>query len=263
MENSTSSLPITFVDILGKGPPYAIGNIVGHIVAQRMHKAENGHFHVPTYLCIMGAIAGFAAQMGLREELIHKQKKTERDVFNCYETVNGHYYYGGAALGALLTDTPKSVFQIIGAALQTIAGSAAITTEMAAKAVRAVASEADQDYGLTLDVSMNYQPHLKPLEALKIFWNQAYAELYTMSDLSGKVTSSGWSSEIAASIYHFILLAQSILPPPDIVFEIVMRSAISMGRINPDIIIRHIKDNRLEWSKLGRPNEKMDYPVYR
>ena len=129
--------------------------------------------------------------------------------------------------------------------------------------VRTVVAEPDSEYGLILNVPENHKPHLKPLDALKIFWNQAYAELFTMSELSRKVNGTQWAHELARCIHKFIVQAKPILPPINVTFELIMRPAIAMGRVNPEIIIQHIKDNKLEWGQFGRPGEKLDYPIYR
>jgi hypothetical protein len=251
------------IDFLGGGPPYPLGSIVGNAVAQRIATVGKGRLHVETFLCSMGAIAGFAAQMGLREELIGKQKKSEKDVFTLQKTPGGSVYFGGASLQALLTSSTHSVFYVIAGAIQQVAGTDSASGEMAKSVVRSVLAETDAEYGLSLNVAEYHLPHLKPIEALKIFWSQAYAELSTMSELSGKVSGIQWAYEIAACISKFITTAKAILPPSTDVFELVLRPAIAMGRLNPEIIVKHIKDNKLEWNQLGRPNEKLDYPIYR
>ena len=87
-----------------------------------MARAVKTGLHVETFLCVMGALAGFAAQMGMREEFIGKQKKSEQDIFKIFKTANNFLYYGGPNLGALLTDTPHSIFKLSGTLYNKLGG---------------------------------------------------------------------------------------------------------------------------------------------
>src|SRR6267154_2552522 len=63
--------------------------------------AQNGRLQVETLFCAVGALAGFAAQYGLRER-IASGKAQEADVFVIAQAPNGARYFFGDSLNAVL-----------------------------------------------------------------------------------------------------------------------------------------------------------------
>src|SRR5947207_869463 len=78
--------------------------------------ARNDRLHVGTLFCALGALAGFAAQYGLRERIASGKAK-ETDVFVIAQAPNGERYFFGDGLNAVLvpqTLESTSVWSVLG-----------------------------------------------------------------------------------------------------------------------------------------------------
>jgi hypothetical protein len=81
-----------------------------------------------------------------------------------------------------------------------------------------------------LTVPLNHQPNDSPLDAVRKHWDFTQKLLMAM-----EADPQLWSWEIALVAQDLILLGKDVISP-SIAAQIVMESAISMSKIDPDLI---------------------------
>jgi len=196
------------------------------------YKGEKG-VHIESALSALGALSGFALQQGIREELIKKQGKPENKMFTIIKTKNGDKYYFGSIFDQPLYDTRKgkiSVWAIIaGGAQKAGASSLPNINNLAKLNTQAVGSK---NYG-KLNISKKHQPKHHPIEAIKIHWG------LTEKLLKAKGGNPlMWSWEIALVAQDLIILGKQAIQP-SLAAQIVMEPAISMSKIDPNLIFKN------------------------
>lgn len=193
------------------------------------YKDEEG-VHIESALSALGALSGFALQQGIRKVFIEERGNAEDQVFNVIETKNGQKYYFGSIFDQPLYDTRKdqiSVWTLVGGAAQKAGATSLPDINAMAKANAAAIGTAR--YG-KLTVPLNHQPIDSPLDAIRKHWG------FTQKLLRAKEAEPQfWSWEIALVAQDLILLGNNVIPL-EIAAQIVMESAISMSKINPQLI---------------------------
>lgn len=193
------------------------------------YKDQKG-VHVESVLSALGALSGFSLQQGIREELILNKGRPEKEVFTIIKTKNGDKYYFGNIFDQPLFDTrpgQMSVWAIVAGGAQE-AGASSLPDINALAKINAEAV-GESDYG-ALTVSSNHQPKDHPLLSISKHWE------FTEKILRAKgVEPLAWSWEIALVAQDIIVLGKDAVDPT-LAAQIVMEPAISMSKIDPELI---------------------------
>jgi len=195
------------------------------------YKDQRG-IHLESVLSAVGALSGFSLQQGIREELILNRGQPENEVFTIVKTKNGGKYYFGSVFDQPLFDTRSGQFSVwaivAGGAQDAGASNLPDINALAKSNAEAVGGG---DYGV-LSVSANHQPKDQPLSAIRKHWE------FTENILRAKgVDPLAWSWEIALVAQDIIILGKDAVDPT-LAAQIVMESAISMAKIDPDLVIQ-------------------------
>ena len=129
-------------------------------------KNENG-VNVDVALRVLSALAGFSCQMAIREEIIHKEKASEKDALMTVKTKDGVTYYMGRLLNRPLAEDKYSVWGLISGAVQEAGGKIPDLQEAAEYGAKTIGSEnfgkpRVEEKHLVGDTSQNYVQGLWP-----------------------------------------------------------------------------------------------------
>lgn len=195
------------------------------------YKSEKG-VHIESVLSALGALSGYALQQGIRQELISNRGMPENKVFAIVQTKDGGTYYFGEIFDQPLFNTKPgqvSIFAIVAGAAQKAGAKKLPDINLLAK--HNAETVGDPDYG-TLTLPKNHQPIDHPIEAIKKHWQ------ITEKLLKAKGTEPlMWSWEIATVAADIIILGKQAIPP-EIAVQLVMEPAISMSKINPNLVTK-------------------------
>lgn len=186
--------------------------------------------HVETALTAMGAVTGFAAQMGIREGLVKTGKVEEKKAFVVVGTKDGGTYYFGDLLNQNITE-PKngndSILSIISARAQKLgAKKLPDTGEIYKRNAGALGSEKFS----VPDVPAEHMPHFSAQALLWRYWNpiRAILILHTKDPLK-------WPLYLARTSADLMDMAKSSLDPA-ISSQLVMDAAIPMSKVDPRLV---------------------------
>jgi hypothetical protein len=184
--------------------------------------------HAPTALAALGALAGFSAQMSLREGLIRPGRLTENQVFpTVFLTKNGDRYPVSDYLNGILFENSRS---IVGGILQTAELCGAMKfpdiKEMIENAINTVGT----DKFCVPRVPPEHFPRKPVIELLDKFWNPVRNLLFI------SVTSPlEWPFVISFVISKFIVLSRTAIGP-ELAAKIAVEAVVPTSRIDPDRI---------------------------
>jgi len=183
--------------------------------------------HIETALSTLGALAGFATQMGLRQALIDTGKAREDEVFVIVEALNGDlYYFGEFANQPLLSteDNRLSVWALVAGGAQT--AGATVLPDLH-QIVTAAADQCGTDQFFIPDLPTAHMPKVMPLTGLRDTW----PGFRTLLD-ERHADPLHWGLLFAQAAQNLIIQGKDVLEP-QISAKIVMESAIRMAKISP------------------------------
>jgi hypothetical protein len=195
--------------------------------------------HVETLMTVVGALAGFAAQHAVWEQLRTAGKPLAKDAFGVATASGEKFYFGDLLNGYLIPE---------GARDWTLWGFAA------AAAVEAGLPEADlpdyadmfrhvtstigtADFGIPRSPP-EHRPHILPRAALGMFWPRTVFILLRTDgpgpDPKG-VAPEHWTAILALVAHQYILMSKDVLDP-GLCLRMLMESAIAMSKIDRETI---------------------------
>ncbi len=182
---------------------------------------------VETALALVGALAGFSAQMGIRETLVATGKVSEDKAFVVIEAKNGEKYYFGDLLNEVLFEHKPgnfSVYAFVGGAAQK-AGASQLPNlqDIAAHVARTIGTS---EFGI-LRVPPEHVPKNNPLVLLQRFWEGTRSFLVLNSQ-----PPTHWPFTLGLAAQKLILMAKDTINPA-LASNIVMEAAIAMAKIDP------------------------------
>lgn len=183
--------------------------------------------HVETLLSILGALAGFGCQMGIRETLIKTGKAQENDLFSTVTTKEGQKFYYGDFLNEPIFSTKSGRISVWSLA----AGAAQSLGAKDLPDVNAIAKYYTENLGdpsfFTPQLPQQHMPRILPAESLG-YWpsTRNLQILYQVEPLHW-----GWTYAIAAQ--KLIIQAKDILDPA-LAARIVMEAAVPMSKFDPE-----------------------------
>jgi hypothetical protein len=192
---------------------------------------------VETALALIGALAGFSAQMAIRESLVVTGKVPEDKAFVVVETKNGEKYYFGDALNEFLFEHKPgnfSVYAFVGGAAQK-AGASQLPSlqEIAAHVARTIGTE---KFGI-LRLPADNAPKMDPIALLQRFWDGTRNFL-----VLNRQPPMTWPFSLGLTAQKLILMAKDTIDPA-LASKIVMEAAIAMAKVDPTKIrTAYLKD---------------------
>lgn len=196
--------------------------------------------HVETLMTAVGALAGFAVQNAVWDQLHKAGKPLPKDSFGVATTASGERFYFGDLLNGYLIPEGARDWPVWGF--------------VAAAAVEAGLREADlpdyadmfryvtetigtKDFGIPR-VPEDHRPHLMPKAALEMFWPRAKFILERTDgpgpDPKG-VDAGHWPAVIGLVARQFILMTKGVLDP-GLSLRLLMESAIAMSKVDPETV---------------------------
>jgi hypothetical protein len=188
---------------------------------------EAGGLHVETVLTTLGALAGFATQMAIREDFIKSGKISADKAFNVVTTKDGSIYYFGDLLNEGLVATGKgtySVWTFVGGAAQQLgAKTLPDLKELFGHVSRSLGSK---NFGVPRLPPQN-MPHQLPFELLNKFWN-AVRNYLAMS-----VSCPGHWPFVLGHATQLAIIRTTKMIDPGIAARVAMEAAVPMSKVDP------------------------------
>ena len=215
-------------NIAGTGKQYDSAAIAGKILELVLGEtAEPDGIHVETVLTALGALAGFAAQMAIREDFIKSGKVSAEKAFKVVTTKDGATYYFGDVLNEGLVATRQgslSVWSLVGGAAQHLgAKSLPDLKDLFAHVSRTVGGSS---FGVPR-LPAEHMPRQLPFELLDKFWNPVRNFMATSVSAPGY-----WPLVLSYAAQIAIKRAQGLVEP-EVSARIVMEAAVPMSKVDP------------------------------
>lgn len=183
--------------------------------------------HIETMLSILGTLAGFGCQMGIRQAFIKSGKATEEDLFVVVETNNGEKYYYGEFLNEPIFSTDEgriSVWSLVGGAAQSL--SATTLPDISEIAAYYAENVGDEKFFIP-QLPANHMPLISPVDSL-CFW-----EPVQTTQILHSVDPIHWGWNCALVAQRLIIQGEDIIDP-GLAAKIVMEAAVPMSKYDPE-----------------------------
>jgi hypothetical protein len=217
--------------IAGTGAKYDSGQVAGKILDLVLGEtAEPEGIHVETVLTALGALAGFSAQMAIREDFVKSGKISAEKAFNVVTTADGSTWYFGDVLNEGLVSTRQgslAVWSLVGGAAQQLgAKDLPDLKDIFAHVSRTVGGT---DFGVPR-LPPEHMPQQPPFELLEKFWNPVRNFMATSVG-----SPSHWPLVLGYAAQLAIKRAKGLVDP-GMAARIVMEAAIPMSKVDPQRI---------------------------
>jgi hypothetical protein len=183
--------------------------------------------NIETALTALGALAGFSAQMAIREYFIKAGKITEEKAFATVKTKDGSTYFFGDLLNEPLISTQKGQFSIwnfvAGAAQSLGAKELPDLNEIFSHVANTVGTD---KFGVPR-LLPRHMPHAPPFELLNKFWNPIRNHLAINTDTPGS-----WPYVLGQATQILMIQAKGVIDPA-LAAKVVMESVIPMSKCDP------------------------------
>ena len=180
-----------------------------------------------TALTTLGALAGFSAQMAIRENLIKTGKMPEEKAFVVAKTNSGETYYFGDLLNEILFSNKPDIVSISGMVGGAAQQSGAKTLPDIGDIARHVAGTVGGDAFGVPRLPPHHMPRNPPIELLDRFWNPMRNFLVVNVH-----SPTQWPLVIALAAQKVIVMAKDTLDPA-LAAQIVMESIIPLASVDP------------------------------
>ncbi len=214
--------------IPGTNKPYDANKVSDDLVVMLFAELrDSSGVHVETALATLGALAGFAGQMAIREAFVKTGTMPENKAFAVVKTKNGETYYFGDLLNEILFENKPGNFSIYslvaGAAQQSGAKELPEIKDIAGYGARTVGSDA---FGIPR-LPPEHMPSEPPIELLDKFWNPVRNFLVTNVQ-----SPPQWPLVLALAAQKVIVMSKGTIDPA-LAAKIVMEVAIPMAKVDP------------------------------
>jgi hypothetical protein len=188
---------------------------------------DSSGVHVETALATLGALAGFSAQMAIREALIKTGKIAEDKAFVVARTKSGETYYFGDLLSEILFSNKPGIVSISGMVGGAAHQSGAKALPDIGDIVRHVAGTVGSDAFGVPRLPSHHMPIIPPIELLDRFWNPVRNFLVVNVH-----SPTQWPLVIAFAAQKVIVMAKDTLDPATAT-KIVMETTIPLASVDP------------------------------
>ncbi len=197
----------------------------GKDVATKLFAAMSGDkgIHLESLLCALGAIAGYACQVSVREQFMHQQGKSEKEVFIVVDNQqDGRNYFFGDLLNKPLAESKYSVWSLSSGASQKLGLRQLIDLHDIFRHVTETLGQTS--FGVPR-VPEKHKAKELPISYVKFLWPQLFplAKRYSQAP-------SDWPILFGVAVQE-ILFASKGLIDPSLALQIIMESAVPMSKI--------------------------------
>lgn len=197
----------------------------GKEVAAKLFSAMSSEkgIHLESLLCALGAIAGYACQISVREEFVHQQGRLEKDVFIVVNSKqNGVSYFFGDLLNKPLAESKYSVWSLSSGASQKLGLQRLIDLHDIFRHVTDTLGQSS--FGVPRIPAVHKAKEL-PISYVQYLWPQLFPLAQRYSKKPGD-----WPVLFGVAVQE-ILFASKGLIDPELALQIVMESAVPMSKI--------------------------------
>lgn len=197
----------------------------GKEIASKLFMAmstEKG-IHLESLLSALGALAGYACQVSVREDFVVRQGRAENDVFILvHSKQNSDTYYFGDLLNRPLAESRYSVWSLASGATQKLGLQELIDLHDIFKHVTATLGTVD--FGVPR-IADEHKAKEIPLNYVSFLWPQLFPLAQSFCP-----NPTDWPITFGVAIQE-ILFASKDLIAPNLALTIVMESAVPMSKI--------------------------------
>ena len=186
--------------------------------------------HIETALTTLGALAGFSAQMGVRETAIKSGEVTEKQVFIIIETKTKETFYLGEPINEMLfapREGNLSIWSLVGGAAQRLGTKELMDMTQLVQHVSATLGS--EKFGVPR-LPLHHMPQQKPIRLLNKFWNPIRNHLVLNAQ-----TPLEWPLILGLAAQKLILLGKDEIDP-GLASKIVMESVVPMAKVDPKTV---------------------------
>jgi hypothetical protein len=188
---------------------------------------DSSGVHIETVLATLGALAGFAGQMAIREALIKTGQLPPEKAFVVARASSGETYYFGEMLSDILYSNKPGIVSLSGMVGGAAQQAGARTLPNIADIARHVAGTvAAGGFGIPR-LPSHHMPRIAPLELLDRFWNPIRNFLVVNVH-----SPPQWPLVIGLAAQKVIIMAKDQLDPA-LATQIVMEAAIPLASVDP------------------------------
>lgn len=179
--------------------------------------------HIESFLCALGALAGYSCQASLRRELIEIKGLSEKQVFVIVEGKDGNKYYFGDTINQPLVENQFSVWSLAAGAVQHMGINVIIDLREIFEHVSKTTGS--HNYGIPR-IPDGHKPGDTPYNFIKILWPilLPVAEQYCASP-------GEWPIMFGMAVQEGIIFGKDAIDPL-FALSIVMESAIPMAKVD-------------------------------
>jgi len=213
----------------GTHKPYDAQKVSGDIIDMVFSELADakGRFHPPTALTAFAALAGFSAQMVIRETLVKLGTLSETQTFMLFEGKNGDRHDLSDIFDLMVTDKKPgnaSIYNMVIIPAQKVG--AQDLPDIEDILIHVGRTAGGDKFGIPR-VPPEYQPQASPIELLDKFWNPI--RNYMVLNVDSPVS---WP--VVLSLAGQRAIARKEMADPAMAAKLFMEVAIPMSRINPD-----------------------------
>ncbi len=187
--------------------------------------------HIETALTALGAMAGFAVQMGLREGPVATGKVSEEDTFVVVDTKDGRRFYTGDLIKEGLLSPRAGQHSVWGFAASTADNMGKQLPDISEIFARSAATLGSAKFGVP-NLPKKHRPHVKAEVLLNKYWNVIRNSL-----VIERQRPLFWPFAIGLASRQLIQAGKDVIDP-SLAARIVMEAAVPMSKLDPETVYR-------------------------
>ncbi len=179
--------------------------------------------HIESYLTALGALAGYACQMSVRETTRARGLTTEENhLLVATDGPDGKRYFFGDALNKPLAEGPYSIWALAAGGAQKMGGKLPDIGEIFQHVSSTVGS---REFGVPR-LPEDRQPSERPLDYVRALWPALLPVARPFCE-----TAAEWPILFAIAIQESIFMAKDVIEP-GLAVTVVMESAVPMSKVD-------------------------------
>lgn len=220
----TNGAQLSAVKATSDDPLYGVKK-GGKLLASKLFTAMSSDkgIHVESLLCALGALAGYACQISVREEYIHQKNRAEKEVFIVVNSKQfGDTYYFGDLLNKPLAESRYSVWSLASGAAQKIGIEELIDLHDIFKHVTDTLGKSD--FGVPR-IPEAHKAREMPINYVNFLWPQLFPLARSFCSQPAE-----WPILFGVAIQEILYVSKGMIAP-QLALTIIMESAIPMSKI--------------------------------
>ncbi len=179
--------------------------------------------HIETLLCILGSLAGYSCQAGLRRELVETKELSEDQVFVIIDCKDGSKYYFGDRINQPLLSNQYSIWSLAAGAVQHMGITVTIDVQEILKHVSETVGSST--YGIPRIPEIHKSGDL-PINFVRRLWPKLLPVVERFS-----IEPNEWSIMYGLALQEAILFGKDAIDPL-LALTIAMECAIPMAKVD-------------------------------